>query len=400
MRELGELLAVLAALHLAFGAHWVRRTTFAFRAWFGRRLEAVPGSRPWGSDRMALLLAPPLPFAGAFHLAEIDPVSIGRAGVLAYCVQQPNPGGRVPEEARFVRWEDLGDVRADGRRVCAGGTKLARASSPAVARRIAGRLQHARGLAADEREAAIAADVARALDENAARERVAAFRRASRRLAAPAAGLFLLLFVALPAVGFTLGLGLAWPALLAALLVLQFWSTAAFVRAHRVLHPGAQAERRALALSVALSPLEALRAGQILGRDLLAGFHPLAAAAALLEPRRLEPFAAGVLRDALHPLPPACPVDDPEAVETERAARERLVRALRSAAERLGLPADLGTRPPAADADERTWCPRCLRTYLLESGTCSECWDLPLARTESGPRAQPTAHATPGSREP
>src|SRR5690606_24264837 len=134
-----------------------------------------------------------------------------------------------------------------------------------------------------------------------------------RTLRWPAVATFAFLFVALPAVGATLGLAMTWPWLLAAALALQAWSAVAFFRSHRRLAPSERGDRARRTFTVALSPLEALRAAEILGRDLHAEFHPLAVGSVVLARPEFERFAERVLRDAYHPMPPVCPNEDPRA---------------------------------------------------------------------------------------
>ncbi len=384
MAALAELVAVLLGLHAALGLHWFPRSAYVFRAWFGSAARAIPASRTWGSDRMALLFGPPLPGTGAFHLVELFPLSLGREAVLAHVAQDPNPGGRTPRSGRLLAWPEAAGTRAESRRVLVGRTLLVAVGSEALARQIARLLVRLAALDPAQREREIDVSLSRALDEVAAHERVTAWRAQARKLRWPAIATFLLLFVALPVVGATLGLAYAWPWLLGALVLLQVWTGLSFARAHRALNPLERGERVSRTVSVSLSPVEALRTAEILGRDLLAGFHPFAAGAVLLGRTEFELFAERVLRDALHPIPPACPSDDPVAVAVERAARERLVRRLTEAARRLGLQEDLATCAPTGDADELTYCPRCLRTYLLTTGACSECWDVPLAPLPGG----------------
>lgn len=379
MSELAELAAVLLGLHAALGLHWFPRSAYVFRAWFGARCAAIPASVAWGSDRMALLFGPPLPGAGRFHLVELYPLSLGRDAVLAHVAQEPNPGGRTPRSARIATWDEARGARAEGRDVHVGRSTFVTVGSEALARDVARTLRRLADLGAGARAEEIAVLQARALDEARVRERAEAFARESRALLWPAMATAAFLFAALPAVGATLGLARAWPWLLGSAVALQGWSASAYFRAHRRLDPDERGERGRRTFTIALSPLEALRASEILGRDVLHAFHPLAVGAVLLPREEFARFAERILRDARHPLPPACPSEDPRAIAAERAWREGLVRALSDAARRIGLPDDLATRAPAGDADEHAYCPRCLRTYTLREGTCPECWDLPLA---------------------
>jgi len=384
MEELGELVAVLLGLHAALGLHWFPRAAYVFRAFVGAKCRAFPASIAWGSDRMALFFGPPLPGTGRFHLVELYPLSLGRDALLAHVAQDPNPGGRTPKSGRLATWDEARGARAEGRKVYVGLELFVAVGSDALARRIARDLRKLAELAPAARERELAALQTRALDASRVRERIDAWSHESRALRWPAIATAAFLFVALPAIGLTLGLSMMWPWLLASALALQTWSAIAFFRAHSRLEPTERGERAQRTFTVALSPLEALRTSEILGRDLLHDFHPFAVSAVLLPRHEFELAAERILRDALHPMPPACPSEDPRAIQAEREGRERQVRALEIAARHSALPADLATHAPAGDSDERSYCPRCLRTYVLESGTCPECWDLTLAPLERG----------------
>lgn len=385
MSALAELVAVLAALHVALGLHWFPRSAYVFRALLGARASAIPASRTWGSDRMALAFGPPLPGTGRFFLVELRPLSFGDDVAVASSAHDPNPGGRTPRNGRVVAWSEARTARAESRRVLVGGTLLVATGSDALARHLAATLRTLGALGPRERAAEIEALEQRALDESLARARVDAWQREARRLRWPAVATFVFLFGVVPVTGVRPGFALAWPWLALALAALQAWGGVAFFRAHRRVEPSQRGERAMRTATVALSPVEALRSAEVLGRDLLATFHPFAAGAVLLERTEFELFAERVLRDALHPMPPAQPHADPRATEAERAARERTARCLAAAARRLGLRDDLATCAPAGDADERAYCPRCLQTFVLEAGTCTECWDVPLAPLASAP---------------
>jgi hypothetical protein len=378
MEALLELVAVLALLHAALGLHWFPRSAYAFRVLMLGRVVAIPASRGWGSDRMGLLAGPPIPSLGRFHLVELFPLALSPEGVVTSAAFDPNPGGRTPRAARFVAWDDARRARAEGRGVFLGRERLVATGSDALARHVARTLRRIAAREPRERGREIEAFARASLDAEAARERVRSLDRATRPLHVPALATAVLLFLALPAVGLTIGLWVGWPWLLGALVLLQAWSGAAFFRTHRGLEPDERGERILRTLTVSVSPVEALRSGEVLGRDALARFHPLAAAVALLTRDDLAPFAERVLRDAAHPTPHASPPDDARVPAVESAWRVTLAPELAAAAARAGLPDDLARRPPPADPDEASYCPRCTQTFVPASGTCDACFGVPL----------------------
>lgn len=387
MTELGELVLILAGLHAALGLHWFPRSAYVFRSLFGAGIRALPASIAWGSDRMALLFGPPLPGFGRFHLVELFPLSIGRAGVFAFVAQDPNPGVRTHKSGVFADWDRARTARAESRSVFLGRERFVLVGSDRLARHLASEMRRLALLEPAQREREIELAVVHSLDESRVREGNDAWVREARRLRYPTWFVGVFLFLALPAVWVTYGVSLAWPWLLAAVIAGQVWSGIAFHRAHKRLDPDERGERIARTLSVSLSPIEALRSPEILGRDLFAKFHPFAVGAALLARGEFELFAERVLRDARNPMPPVCPSDDERAIAVELEARERQVRVLDLASKRLELPPDLATVAPAGDADEHTYCPRCQRKYTLAAGTCSECWDLALVPLPTSARA-------------
>jgi len=379
MSALGELVLVLAGLHAALGLHWFPRSAYVFRAFVGRRSRVIAASSAWGSDRMALLFGPPLSGTGRFHLVELFPLALSRDAIVASPAFDPNPGGRTPRRNRVVTWDEARRARAEGRAVFLGRERLASTGSDALARHVARTLGRLAALDPTAREHAIGELARASLDADAALERARAWEREARILRFPAVFTALLLFVALPVTGVTVGLSLGWLWLFLALVLLQTWSGIAFFRAHRRLDPDERGERALRTLTVSLSPVEALRSGEVLGRDVLARFHPFAVGAALLDRREFELFAERVLRDALHPTPPAAPLEDARVGEVEAAWRATFTSELLVAAQRAGLARDLATTAPSGDSDERSYCPRCLQTFLLESGTCTACFGIVLA---------------------
>ncbi|HXB97360.1 MAG TPA: hypothetical protein VNZ54_04860 [bacterium] len=117
---------------------------------------------------------------------------------------------------------------------------------------------------------------------------------------------------------------------------------------------------KALAI-VAVSPWASSRAADPLGRGLLDGVHPAAAAQLLLNKAQARDFAADCLRRAVHPLPGEA---------ADATAWGEWVRS------RGWTQRDL-LAPPEPQAHSRGYCPRCLAQYASERMDCSDC-GLPL----------------------
>ena len=397
MSELNQLLAVFAGIYLFDCVHWARRETIGFRAWWGRRPRIVAGEDMPGNENYGLVFAQPLPPFGRLFLTQIHPVSWTRDGASSFVAHAPNPGTRAGQLGRFVSFgaptrtgdgeprATAGRVETEARRVLVGGRTFVEAGSERLARRIANSIATLRDTSPKQRDACIDRELEASLDAGAAAERVAAFERAVPTLRVACTLLWTVVFVVFPLLAFTWGLALTWIALAVAFAASQAFVTWSFVRAHRVLFPTESRSRRGAAILIAVSPPVAMRAVDALSRDLLAEFHPLAVARALLARAEFEAFARRVLRDALHPLPVRREGDDPVLVAADTSWRERTLAAFERFAEREGLePSGWRGVPPGGGEEGASYCPRCAEVHGTTPGTCGRCWDLPLVPFRQG----------------
>ncbi|HEY6250784.1 MAG TPA: hypothetical protein VI685_12555, partial [Candidatus Angelobacter sp.] len=106
---------------------------------------------------------------------------------------------------------------------------------------------------------------------------------------------FFFLFVLLPLAFYRFGTMIWWRALVI-LLVFSITITLEFWTLHKMLFPLAKEQRFKTAAVAALSPVAAIRACDVVTRDLLAGYHPLAVAGAILPTDDFRRFAGQQLR--------------------------------------------------------------------------------------------------------
>jgi hypothetical protein len=178
--------------------------------------------------------------------------------------------------------------------------------------------------------------------------------------------LAVLLFAVVPAMFHVPFLAARWFWILLVTVAVWLLATLDFVYAHRGLYPGLK-RRRHVAI-MALSPLGALRARDVVARDALARFHPLAAARALLDAERFEQFARKALAEARFPVPAASPRAGEEGWRVLLA--EEIERFLRHE----GLdPQALLAPPPREGPESLAYCERCRSQYTLREGTCHAC---------------------------
>ena len=119
---------------------------------------------------------------------------------------------------------------------------------------------------------------------------------------------------------------------------------------------------------LALSPFSAIRATDVLLRDLFCTFHPLAVACVLLSKGDARAQAERNLRQSLFRT-------DQDAASSDAAMR----RALESFLAKTGIPREELLCPPRRESQNcQTYCPLCLAQFVLAEGECPDCGDVQL----------------------
>jgi hypothetical protein len=142
------------------------------------------------------------------------------------------------------------------------------------------------------------------------------------------------------------------------------------------------------------SPADAVHSRDVVFRELLCSYHPLAAAAALGSRPALEGLAGRIVRDHYFPQLPEYPdgISEP-ARAVEAWFRERYGEAILRFVFRAGIDVKaMVHRPQPEDERCRSVCPRCLGQYEHDEGTCSTC-NRPLLRFDAWPEIVPAEPA-------
>ena len=379
MSEVQLLFLVLALLYGWECAVWLRRGTVAFGTWLGRAWRLQHPGTLAGNQRGGFILAAPLPPLGSLLTTNQFPLSLSPEGALVWVSTNINPGWRPAQSGRFLRFEDMRETRAHGRKVLVNGEMLLSSSSLGLARWLAENLQRIAKLKPSQRETAIAELLHASLDCRNVEKRWQEFQEHARPLGLLSNALFFYIFGFAPALIWQLGLGLSWLGLLAGLLALTTATATFFSRAHRALFPRAEDERFTQTITVLLAPTTAMRAGDVLSRPLLETFHPLAVAQVLLPAEAFREFARRVVLDLEHPARPVCPDESPNVKATELHGRRALQSAVENCLKQGGIePETLVRAPVPADESCRAYCPRCSAQFTTADGECSDCGGLAL----------------------
>ena len=379
MSDVQLLFVVVVALYVWECACWLRRGGIAFSSWWGRHWRILQPGALIANQAGGFVLAWPLPPLGSLFVANQFPLSLSPEGVLGFVATNVNSGWRPAQSGRFVRFEEIRQVRVRGRKLMVNGEFLVTCASPGLARQYGEELQQLAKLKASQRNAAIVARLRASFDAPAVERRAQEFRKHAAPVRGLSNGLLAYVFLAVPAVIWNIGFKLSWPGLLAGLVGLTSATAFFFARAHRALYPKAGDERFTQTLTILLAPTTAMRAHDALSRSLLEAFHPLAVAKVLLSDGEFRPLARRILLDLRHPALPGFTRDLAVARATETQARANLRTAAEEFLKESGVvPEELCRPPTPTDGSCHSYCPRCQAQFTLREGSCEDCGGLEL----------------------
>jgi hypothetical protein len=371
MSELETLFLIIVVLYLIQCVTWVPQDSVAFRAsvWRGWRLDDA-GFRLGVAKHRGVLGNPLPPFEGVAvcqpPLASFSPLGVVRTG------GQPQA---------YAAFDSLAGITAAGKHVRISGATFVTVHSPVEAARLAAWIEKLRGLEEKKRAAAIERRLAEMLDFDRASERLAEYNARTKFLRLASTALFFLLFVVTPLVVGVAGIVRVWVVLVVLLVLLVAAIGWSFRRAHRQLHPEESEARWTAVMTIALSPMMAIRARDAILRDLFSGSHPLAVARVLCSEEVFRGVAARMLREVTFPIPAS------EAPEFETSARcevwfrERLGAAMRRFVSEAKLnPEELLAAPARSSPQCASYCPRCCQQYAMAEGVCKDCGGIELMR--------------------
>jgi hypothetical protein len=374
MSDLQVLLCVLVGLYASECVVAARRGSVVFRLpWFFGAASADAPSRSLGNANIGLLLLNPLPPFGRVYVTEPWPFVCDDTSVVA---AQATSFGRDPKPAQtgrrlaFADIVDVGSVDAD---VLVNGAVFATSSSAAHAQAAATALRVLWQAAPSERAAVRQRLLRAACDVADVRARVQRHRVVGQPALWASVGAFAAMFVVTPIVVSREGVE-RWALWLGLIYVWVAVAAVAVFVAFRALRPTAVAERRVnFALSLC-APTVAMRGNDKLGRSLLAGLHPVAAALVLLRGSTKDVVVGALLRDLRQPRLPTVVGNDAVSVAIEADFRSELLAVCKAVAADADIDVDAAF---VATGTTATYCPRCHVGYIKGS-VCADCGGVPL----------------------
>src|SRR5262249_11777404 len=154
--------------------------------------------------------------------------------------------------------------------------------------------------------------------------------------------------------------GILWRVILVLVIIsvaiaLEFWTLV------KSAYPDSNVSWLTSLVTVILSPVAAIRAEDTAARDLLSGYHPLAAAGAVLPEDEFRRCAAEQLR--------LCSFGDYHDQQYQQALQKAMEQGVK---QKQLNPPDL-LRPPEPESGCVVYCPRCLAQYTKARTECTDC---------------------------
>lgn len=364
------LLLILALLYFAECLIWVKKQTVAFVSSSGRRWRLATPISWLGNANGAILILNPLPPLGCVFLSHLLPISISPSGVCAFNSQTLASGARSSTQTgEFVPFSAIEKVTTDGSYLVINGQKFAKSATPKQAKALAGIIERVTEAKVSKREPLVKAWIAEQFDDTKVRK---LRKEAEKQIASVrfACLLFLVfLFLGAPLLVSSLGLEQMIIPVAGAMVLFAVWIAIMFFAAHRRFYPAESLERLENLLKMILCPPVALRAADVLTKNLLARFSPVAVASVLEGPDE-RPFVRAFVLDLQYPLKHE--ITDAKAVETIDWMNAQQLRSCLSLIERVDrFNGVLG--PTEREGDSVSYCPRCGVQFVVDEGDCPDC---------------------------
>lgn len=345
MSELAVLIAIVVGVYLFQCICWAPLTATVFHAGIFRKGTRVKRSLAWNALHTAAFRSNPLPLE-ALLVVNWPGAALSSNGLQLEVDSEPIPWDRV----RF---------RRSGSRLLCGDVPVLQ-GPVAQLKDYEELMQRLASVKATAREPMVEGWLRKAMDVGTAAKRLEEFHVHARFVAVLACLQLLLLFGVTPWLFSRYGSRAIWM-VLASVATASVAITIEFWILHKLFYPKAGDTRLTSAVTILFSPISAIRALDAIGRDLLAGFHPVAAAAVVCGEDEFAAVAGAHLRHLKFG-------PDPRTWYSEK-TKEGILRLIA----RKGLDNNKLLGPPDRQEECSFYCPLCLAQYLASSAVCADC---------------------------
>lgn len=382
MSELQSLFVLLLVIYLVDCLVFVRRGSLLFRRWGTRWQPARPVS-VLTNTRGNLTFANPWPGVPSTFTSSLPACTLTPSGLLNWMPYSLEDSRCPTPPLTWVPWEKLDRLQVDRRSLLVNGQPFLILSSSHEALQLQETIQGLRRVPAPDREQAIQHWMQSTLDRDQIARRRKRTVEQTRWLTFLARGLALLLAVGCPLLIHFLGLPQVGWWLLGVIYLFSVCLAFLVHRTHRRLYPADADDRFVRVFTTGLAPLSAVRCPDLVARESLQGFHPLAVARELCPEEGFQTLAARAYRDAHFPLFPTEPSSEAAIVEALAWSRREWQVELTKFLNSSGIkPAALLLPPEASDSGHRRYCPRCLQQFNESGLACVECGGRPTVNLD------------------
>ena len=369
-------IAVLLLIWLFFAIEsiaWTGRSDVCFRSLTGKTWRIARPSASFEIARASPIFLFPVPPLGVLIPAHLPQIAFSPEGMSSYVAESGNapPDGNVAH----YRYEEIKGLKAQGQELLVNGRPFARLHSKAEAREAAELIDRIKGGRTKDREGLILDRISGLFRDSQAKSAVEGFIERTAWLATISNLLWAYLIIGVPVVVYVYGFSRIVLYFLGIVLLSHLAIVAMTFQKHRKIYGGRDCS---LLWRLLPSPFNSIRAIDLLAKELLAGYHPFAAASALLPRERFLSYARTTMARLRHPL---YDPDMPEAArDTDQWFKVRLVQAMKRSVKKMGIDVEGLARPEIPDgaAGYASFCPRCLCLYEQGEGVCGDCAGMAL----------------------
>ncbi len=378
MSDEAVLSVVILLLYLVECSEWVGGRSVVFLRYHPRRWSVKKAGDLIRNARGGFVFANPLPPFGPMYLCQPWPLTLTAEAVCNYTAQNLTDDKRRVDSVRRVDYASIETLDARDRTLHVNGEPFHRFESRSQCLMFAAILRRIRGTAAAEREARIGRYIRWSLDPRIAGRRMQFGRAHSFELLFYDVLLFLAIFLYAPLVVFLFGIETTFLFLISGIYFVNLVALFFSFRAHASCHPQLRGERWGNLAKGLVFPPFSIRLYSKTARDLLCFFHPLAVARQVLDDEDYVLFLNRTVSDLRYPM--VLGEVAPDVARDEEGFRALWLRVIDESpglVDAAGSVAGEGVDALYA-GEEGYYCPRCRGHFLVEAGSCPDCYGVEL----------------------
>jgi hypothetical protein len=360
------LFIVLVLIYLSECVLWVRKQSVGFLSPWCRRVRI--STALFGNATGGFLFVNPLPPLGSVFLSHLSPLSLSPAGICALNAQALPGVGRLVQSELCLQFDDIAQASTDGAYLLVNDERFVKCATPTQARELAELInQTAKASSASDRERILRAYNSKTFAEDEARKVLLQSASTLFEIRLLGSIFFVFLFVVAPTLMSVYGLLRLFIPVAVVTFVFAIQIAVMFHRGRKLLFEG-EARWDQLIIMI-LCPPAAIRAADLLTRDLLSNYNPIVVAH-LLAGTQAQRFIRSFILDLQHPLKHESS-NETAAEIIEWSVADQLRQCVAYVEHKKSLKGLLA--PLKATGDFNSYCPRCECKFTLGERECPDC---------------------------